>query len=235
MNSIIQQERAGTMFGVKGRFFNVVADDATGRIRNQKFSASRGYLKGELTVHVRFDDECKNGHETFSMTADFAIGRHIESCGCLHEDIARAFPKLAHLIKWHLTSTDGPMHYLANTKHLAGNRDCHGLLAGEFKHFQKDGKPLWHIPRTTHADIAADACPEPLQLAYQPYGFTGEGKTRELAAARNSAVWPDATDEELCQEPALLEAALRARLPALLAALKADILAAGFLWPVPKG
>jgi hypothetical protein len=34
---------------------------------------------------------------------------------CLHDEIAKAFPELAKYIKWHLCSTDGPMHYVANT------------------------------------------------------------------------------------------------------------------------
>jgi len=39
----------------------------------------------------------------------------LEACGCLHDEIRQHFPELAHLIKWHLVSTDGPLHYIANT------------------------------------------------------------------------------------------------------------------------
>lgn len=58
----------------------------------------------------------------------------------------------------------------------------------------------------------------------------GEGKERDLDAARRVAVWPDATDAELMQEPEELRAALVARLPGLIAAMRADIEAAGFVW-----
>jgi uncharacterized protein Usg len=137
---------------------------------------------GQITVSVRFDDECKNGHQTFSITADVyttaSRRRHdCQACGCLHDDIAAIFPELAPLIKWHLTSTDGPMHYVANTCHHAGDR----------------------IPR-------------------------------DLAAARSCAVWPEATDEQLCAPREELEAALTARLPGLIAAFRADMTAAGLLW-----
>jgi hypothetical protein len=37
----------------------------------------------------------------------------------MHEELAVVFPELAHLTKWHLVSTDGPMHYIANTTYHA--------------------------------------------------------------------------------------------------------------------
>lgn len=40
-----------------------------------------------------------------------------DSGGMLHEDIARRFPKLGPYLKWHLVSTEQPMHYLANAKY----------------------------------------------------------------------------------------------------------------------
>ena len=47
-------------------------------------------------------------------------------------------------------------------------------------------------------------------------------------------MWPDATDEELCQERPQLEAALKARLPALLAEFKQAMLEIGFIYPEEK-
>jgi hypothetical protein len=51
---------------------------------------------------------------------------------------------------------------------------------------------------------------------------------RNLVAARSSAIWPDATDEELCADN--LEERLRARLPALLAEFKKDMESLGFIY-----
>lgn len=76
-----------------------------------------------LVVKIRFDDECQNGHNTFAITAEHWVDGRVESCGCLHDDIAAHFPELAHLIKWHLCATDGPLHYIANTGYFAEIRD----------------------------------------------------------------------------------------------------------------
>lgn len=78
-----------------------------------------------ITATVRFDDDCGNGHNTFSITADVTTPaskrrNDVESCGCLHTEVADAFPELAPFIKWHLCSTDGPLHYVANSLYWAG-------------------------------------------------------------------------------------------------------------------
>lgn len=85
-----------------------------------------GYGPGALiTAEVCHDDECGNGHNTFAITAEVVTPASkrrsdIEAGGCMHDEIAQAFPELAPFIKWHLTSTDGPMHYVANAKYWAG-------------------------------------------------------------------------------------------------------------------
>jgi hypothetical protein len=58
-------------------------------------------------------------------------------------------------------------------------------------------------------------------------------KPRNLVAARSAAVWPDATDEQLCVPRADLEKALLARLPGLLAGFKAAIVGAGLEYEAP--
>lgn len=82
-----------------------------------------GWGNGALIkAEIRLDDECKNGHDSFAITGEiYRPGRRdCEACGCLHEEIAASFPELAPYIRWHLTSTDGPMHYLANAMYHAG-------------------------------------------------------------------------------------------------------------------
>lgn len=68
-----------------------------------------------MRVYLRFDDSCGNGHNTFSITAETRYKGKEDSFGCLHDDIKEFFPEFAHLIKWHLCSVDGPIHYIANT------------------------------------------------------------------------------------------------------------------------
>lgn len=112
-----------------------------------------------ITVNVRFDDECNNGHDTFSITG--SINRK-GPFGCIHNEIKEYFPELAKYIKWHLTSTDGPIHYVSNTIYWA--------------------------------------------------------KENNLDYARNSAVWPDATIDQLLNKDLLLQ-----RLPYLLYDFLADM------------
>lgn len=134
MSTLRDERRIVIADTLEARALPVIAA-ADGRILNQKIGASRYFGDQRLTVIMRLDDECRNGHETFSITADFYERGILQSCGCLHEDIVARFPELAHLIKWHLCSIDGPMHYVANTLHFAGDRDCWGRRAGEPAHF----------------------------------------------------------------------------------------------------
>jgi hypothetical protein len=305
-NRIHTNETAAVLNGVAGRMFNKVFDDSTGIFRNQRFTASRpftekGYKKGStITVEVRFDDEFNNGHQSFAITGhvrepgarDWATG------GCIHEEIAKYFPELAPLIKWHLMDTSGPTHYVANTCYHASNRDHSGRAAGEpsawvdairfgtfpihqritkrfatwleariefnkttlrtnparkpwepvaVAHEKKPGEAFefsdkwtiagydmkWHeCPFDTRAE-AQEFCDAlrayPVEFVLIPTAFSA-GKVRDLQAARNAAIWPEATDEQLCVPRAELEAALRARLPGLIAAFRADMDAAGLLW-----
>ena len=74
-----------------------------------------------MSVTLRYDDECNNGHNTFSITGCIKGGKYgrygyeIDMAGCIHDEIKKYFPEFAHLIKWHLCSSDGPLYYLENT------------------------------------------------------------------------------------------------------------------------
>jgi hypothetical protein len=249
-NAIIKPEQAVSIFGVEARAFGVVADTETGRILNQTIKAVRQYMKGgrryRITATVRFDDSCGNGHESFAITGDIDEKRggkwHEYSCGCIHDEIARHFPELAQLIKWHLFDTRGPMHYIANTLYHAGDRDYNGLRAGEERQIKngRSGLPSWRFVlvdengeevKTWPQYLDSETRPETnLRGEWRPWLKIGEGKTRELDSARRAACWPEATDEELSAPRDELEAALIARLPGLLDAFRADIDAAGLLW-----
>lgn len=302
MSQIIRNEFAGQLFGVNGRFHNVVlwSDGAT--FANQRFGTEArpisGYGEGAtIRAELRFDDNPRNGHNTFAMTADIKGPRGVWLAGgCCHDEIAKAFPELATLIRWHLVSTDGPMHYVANTVYLAGDRDYNGKRLGEVSatetvvrfgdnpishklkkkflaflqsaaehngrgrfdfevipvpYVTKGGRDYDFAPKYTYGGFAAEwhTCPfdterEALEFlgALQrcnPHFETvatawGKGKARELDAARRVAVWPEASDAELSAEPEALKAALLARLPALLAAFRADVESAGFMWQAPS-
>jgi hypothetical protein len=60
-------------------------------------------------------------------------------------------------------------------------------------------------------------------LSYIPWEEVGEGKEPKLEAARHTAIWPDATLEQLQDKEALLE-----RLPRLIEEFAADMEKIGF-------
>lgn len=246
MNEIIQRESARTILGIEGRAFNVVADKTTGRIVSQTWGTSlvRGDLKME--VDLRFDDNCNNKHSSFSVTGSIykrykhgapTFRREPDTCGCIHEEIASWFPALAPLIQWHLCSTDSPMHYVANVVYLAGDRDCWGLRKGETRQLRngKTGELSWirEAPRTEYFNGPTPPS-DVVTLEWKPWCRIGEGKVRELDKARHAAIWPEATDEQLCSEPEVLTQMLKDRLPALTERFRhAMTVDCGFLWEIP--
>ncbi len=225
---------------------------APNEIANQKWTSERRAVDpdywGEgayMTVTLRYDDQCKNGHKSFAITADIQrpSARDVEACGCLHDEIRQYFPELSGLIAWHGVSDDGPLHYIANTCYLASNRDCHGLLKGEAKQIinGRTKLPVWEcvvigpdgeekrIPSWANAETKPDLAHK---LEWRPVLRIGEGKERDLDAARRCANWPDAPTELLTGPRDKLKKALRDRLPALIAAFNKDMAATGFICDV---
>lgn len=241
-------EKQHTINGVQGRYWVIKNEGVRAPHCHdaQKWISEARRVKGYgepafLRVEIRHDDQCKNGHNSFAITGDIrgATGRDIAG-GCLHDDIARVFPELAHLIKWHLSSTDGPMHYIANTCYLAGDLDHNGLRKGEKRQIKngRTGALCWELVAEVNGEevpvyklekqTEGDTPPEAPALRYVPWCKVGEGKERQLDAARRAAVWLDATDEQLSAPRAELAAMLEARLPSLLDEMKRDIEAIGF-------
>jgi len=235
----------------------------------------------EIIAKLRYDDECGNGHNSFSITGIVRTANRgqEEIGGCIHEEIAAHFPELKHLIKWHFMSSDGPRYYIANTMYNAGNKDYNGKSKGEpraFKKFAKFGG--FPITRELEDDFASfiqshkvdtlqivpiehkkddydfgdkftfkgytdvwHECPfnnereaqeflqalqsYKLEVVDLPY-LWGTGKERDLEAARNSAVWADATDEELTSDG--LKQRLEKRLPCLIKEFAKDMESLGF-------
>lgn len=158
--------------------------------------------------------------------------------GCQHDVVEALFPEWAKYIKWHLTSLLGPTHYVANTLYHASNRDYNGLFKDE-KRQLVNGRtklPVWEIViRNEQGEVVApgsfnwqemedpNALPK-LTAAYEPVWIGGKGKDRDFSAARHSAVWPEATDEQLSLPREELQKLLEARLPMLMEEFQADML-----------
>lgn len=184
--------------------------------------------KYRITATVRYDDSCGNGHNSFAITADIQHrinpGHWVDDRGGMcHDDIAKHFPELAPLLKWHLCSSDGPLHYVANTVYHASDSD-----KGK-QRCDRAGRPMWQLESRPGSCLACQTeRPAPVVLHYQP--VIEEGKDRDLAAARDCAIWPEATDEQLLADKAVLTAALLARLPGLLAEFKAAVESLGMVY-----
>jgi len=199
----------------------------------------RKYL---LKAFVRYDDSCRNGHNTFVVTGeldDITYSIKAVAGGCLHEEIRKHFPDLRPLLKWHHCTSEGPLHYIDNTIYHASNRDHWGLLAGEFRQHTSRGKyqnngvegiPNWELEKPDVKDVYATECPKPITLTWKPSGIIGHGKERDLQEARSSAIWPEATDEQLCQTKEQLEEMLKARLPKLMQEFRTMIESLGFVY-----
>ena len=138
----VTQEHSAAVHGVPGRMMRkIVWDSAPGLFASQTWVSEprkiNGFgTNGQLTVKLSFQDNPRNGHNTFRatgtvVTAESRRRKDIAAGGMLHEEIAAVFPEIAHLLKWHGVSTDGPCHYIANAIFLAGDKDCHGLRVGE--------------------------------------------------------------------------------------------------------
>jgi predicted transcriptional regulator YheO len=88
-----------------------------------------------LTVFLRYDDQCKNGHNTFSITGEIRNSRHrIVACGCLHNDIQKCFPELQRFIKYHLVSSDGPLYYIENTMYWVEQNSLENVRSSSVWH-----------------------------------------------------------------------------------------------------
>lgn len=74
-----------------------------------------------IYIKIRLNDECKNGHQDFSITGDIyekgkpKTDRYHICGGCIHEDILKARPDLKIFVELHLCDYTGvPMHAVAN-------------------------------------------------------------------------------------------------------------------------
>lgn len=178
-----------------------------------------------ITAKVHYDDQCGNGHNTFSITADidekseFGKVWRESSGGCCHDEVAKHFPELAPLIKWHGVSSDEPMYYIENTVHHATE---HGPTSA-WVHFEdKENGIERQCMKYCDLDEAEKIC---RSKGYTMVIDPKTAKTANLDHARSSAVWPEATQEQLLSKEALLD-----RLPALMAEFKTAVESLGFVY-----
>lgn len=89
-----------------------------------KYSETKCFMQGgqkyEITINISFDDERNNKSFDFSVVGKIdriaKNGSRInETCGCIHNELLRHFPKYANFVEMHLRNREGmPMHLFAN-------------------------------------------------------------------------------------------------------------------------
>lgn len=92
--------------------------EKTVNIRHKIFYTSNDN-KLKMTITIRLNDECKNGHADFSITANAKEcynGRWQDSFGgCCHDEILKIYPKLKQFVNLHLSDSNGfPMYAIEN-------------------------------------------------------------------------------------------------------------------------
>lgn len=79
-----------------------------------------GRKQRKFTAEFRLENLGQGNY--FAATGeDRQVGYAIDSCGQMHDDIIKHFPKMKKYLKWHLVNfKSGPMHYVANSLYWAG-------------------------------------------------------------------------------------------------------------------
>lgn len=74
-----------------------------------------------ITINISLADDCRNGHNDFSITADIytagkpQIDEYLQMAGCCHDEILKARPSLALFVNLHLSDVTGaPMFAIEN-------------------------------------------------------------------------------------------------------------------------
>lgn len=95
--------------------------NTTEKTNDLRFTTTKVVGNESITVKIRLNDECKNGIEDFSITGEIykagkpRTGRNMITAGCIHEEIARAFPEFIPFIRLHLADWQGiPMYAVEN-------------------------------------------------------------------------------------------------------------------------
>lgn len=166
----------------------------------------------DLIIELRYDDDCGNGHNSFSITGSlYETGKRSDkyciTCGCIHDIIKELAPEYTKYIKWHLMSSDEPLHYVANTIYWATKQDEHTNFV-YLKDEEFNFKELIGIYKDEQIPL--------LKKKYGSDNIIVEVKQSEynrdanIENARSSAICEDATLEQLQSKEWLI-----ARIPQL--------------------
>ena len=108
-----------------------------------RYTETKTKGRTRITVRIRLNDECKNGHQDFSITCDgyekADNGRWYESFGgCCHEEILKLWPQFKPFVDLHLSDRKGvPMYVVGNGYYWLKERLCNPEKAYIFKEYMR--------------------------------------------------------------------------------------------------
>jgi hypothetical protein len=171
-------------------------------------SVSRG---DQVTnIKITLDDDCKNGHEDFSITADIrekdSRGRWVDAGGgCCHEHILSLLPELQPFVDLHLSPWEGvPMYAVENGFYwLAGYLALpwvqhHGSSGSNAKIREECLRIFQEHLRATDDEmptLLACRSKEELHVAIEDLGMPQRWKQEAAAAIRQLEEWTGETFE----------------------------------------
>lgn len=109
-----------------------------------------------LTVKIRLNDECGNGHQDFAITADHYKNNRLDSWGCLHEMIAEHFPEFKPFINLHGRDfTGAPTYAIENSYYsLTKVREGEETPQSFCSHLRINKKEFNKINKTAFSEIS---------------------------------------------------------------------------------
>lgn len=183
---------------------------------NLKFTATKKVGNKEITVKIRLNDECKNGHQDFAITGDIyeadrpKIDKYYISGGCIHDDILKHFPEFKMFVRLHLSDFNGtPMYPVANGYyHLTDGFNSvkndspefeaefceyYRITPKQFKHLQKARTKIEYGVILEHLNIPAQWKKEADEAIKELEKLTG----LEFVNDSTRTQWDGATPEEV--------------------------------------
>lgn len=171
--------------------------ETTNRL-SKTFTVSRG--KQKTVIRILLADDCRNGHEDFSLTADiYGDGRDVG--GCCHEHILTLRPDLAPFAALHLSDyTGAPMHSTANAFYwFAGwmgglGQKYHAGTGSGAKTPEECRRIFQEQVRATEADMATFATcgamlEDELQMFIEDLGIPARWREEAAAAIAQLEEW----------------------------------------------
>jgi hypothetical protein len=137
-----------------------------------KTTINKRFKGAPMIIEIRCDDECKNGHDTFAITATITKKNpcdksHFDAVyyaptdkyyahdmgGCLHDEILAVMPSLKPFIDLHLSDGNGvPMYAVENGKYHMTNKEVFTKYlrltdsqANEFYALPTNGVKNWNL------------------------------------------------------------------------------------------